>query len=62
MKEGKPAGNESSGKAVFKFASGALAALSEKAVRFESKPTGVGRFSLEFTADNEPGAVRASQK
>jgi hypothetical protein len=57
MKDGKPAGNEVSGKGVFKFASGTLAALSEKAVKFESKPIGVGRFSLEYTADSEPGAV-----
>ncbi len=62
MKDGKPAGNESSGKALFKFASGTLAALSGKALRFEAKPTGVGRFSLELTADSEPGALRTSQQ
>lgn len=49
MKDGKPAGTESSGKAVFKFASGTLAALSGKVVKFATKPTGVGRFSLELT-------------
>ena len=48
MKDGKPAGTESSGKAVFKFASGTLAAISGKTVKFTSKPTGVGRFELEF--------------
>jgi hypothetical protein len=50
MKDGKVVGTESSGKTVFKFASGTLAALSGKVVKFASKPmTGVGRFSLEFT-------------
>ncbi|MDT4739245.1 hypothetical protein [Bradyrhizobium sp. WYCCWR 12699] len=48
MKDGKPAGTESSGKAVFKFASGTLAAISGKTVKFTSKPIGVGRFELEF--------------
>ena len=48
MQDGKPTGNESSGKAVFKFASGILAALSGKAVRFTSKSTGFNRFNLEF--------------
>lgn len=48
MKDGKPAGTESSGKAVFKFASGTLAAIAGKTVKFTSKPTGVGRFELEF--------------
>lgn len=62
MKDGKPAGNDVSGKGVFKFASGTLAALSEKAIKFESKPIGVGRFSLEFTADSEPGAVGMSRQ
>jgi hypothetical protein len=49
MKDGKPAGFETSGKGVFKFASGAIAALSGKAVNFVTKPTGPGRFSLEIT-------------
>jgi hypothetical protein len=62
MKDGKPAGNESSGKALFRFASGTLAALSGKAIRFDAKPMGFGRFSLELTADGEPGAVRTSQQ
>jgi hypothetical protein len=62
MKDGKPAGNESSGKGLFKFTSGTLAALSGKAVRFETKPTGVGRFSIEFTADGEPGTVGTSKQ
>lgn len=62
MKDGKPAGANVSGKGVFKFASGTLAALSEKAVKFESQPIGVGRFSLEYTADSEPGAVGMGRK
>jgi hypothetical protein len=49
MKDGKPAGTDSSGKGVFKFASGTLAALSGKVFKFSSKPTGVLRFDLEFT-------------
>ncbi len=62
MKDGKPAGREASGKALFKFASGTLAALSGKTVKFETKPTGVGRFSIELTADSEPGAVGMSRQ
>ena len=57
MKDGRPVGNESSGKTRFKFASGALAALSEKTVRFEARPTGSGRFSLEYTADSATETV-----
>ena len=49
MKDGSPAGNEASGKTVFKFASGTLASLSEKTVKFTTKPIGLGRFELEFT-------------
>ena len=49
MKDGKPVGTDSSGKGVFKFASGTLAALSGKVFKFTSKPTGLGRFDLEFT-------------
>lgn len=57
MKDGKPVGNESSGKTRFRFASGTLAALAGKTVRFEAKPTGVGRFSLEYTADSATDTV-----
>jgi len=46
-KDGKPP--ESSGTGVFKFASGTLAALSGKHFKFTSKPTGLGRFDLEYT-------------
>ncbi|MGY4622591.1 hypothetical protein [Bradyrhizobium sp. USDA 4486] len=62
MKDGKPAGVESSGKGVFKFASGTLAALSGKADRWEAKPTGFNRFTLELMPDNEPGAVGMSRQ
>ena len=62
MKDGKPAGAESSGRAVFKFGSGTLAALSGKTVKFETKPTGVGRFSIEYMPDSEAGAVGMSRQ
>jgi hypothetical protein len=48
MKDGKPAGSEASGKTVFKFASGTLAALSGRTVNFTTKPVGLGRFELDF--------------
>ncbi|WP_338833878.1 hypothetical protein [Bradyrhizobium septentrionale] len=62
MKDGKPAGSESSGKALFKFASGTLATLSGKTVRWETKPTGVGRFSIELTDDSGTVAVSTSKQ
>ena len=49
MKDGEPVGAETSGKTIFKFASGTLAALSGKTVKFVSQPTGAGRFNLELT-------------
>jgi hypothetical protein len=49
MKDGKVAGFETSGKTVFKFSSGTLAALSGKIVKFTTKSTGVGRFNTELT-------------
>ena len=61
MKDGKPAGSESSGKALFKFASGTLAALSGKMVRWETKPMGFGLFSIELTDDSETVGVRTSK-
>jgi hypothetical protein len=48
MKDGKPVGSTSSGKAIFKFGSGTLAALSGKTFKFASKSTGLNRFELEF--------------
>jgi len=62
MKDGKPAGNEASGKALIKFASGTLAELSGKALKWEAKPAGFNRFSLEFTADTEPGTIGKSKQ
>jgi hypothetical protein len=62
MKDGKPAGNAASGKTLIKFASGTLAELSGKAVRWEAKPAGFGRFSLEFTADTETGTIGKSKE
>ena len=62
MQDGKPIGNESSGKTRFKFASGTLAALAGKTARFETKPTGVGRFSLEYTADSATDTVGAGKQ
>jgi len=49
MKDGKAVGTASSGKSVFKFASGTLAALSGRDFKFATKPTSVGRFNLELT-------------
>jgi hypothetical protein len=49
MKDGKPVSTESSGKTLFKFASGTLASLSGKTVKFSTKLTGPNRFELEFT-------------
>lgn len=48
-KDDKPLGTASSGKGVFKFASGSLAKLSGKAFSFTSKQTGLGRFEMEYT-------------
>ena len=49
MKDGKPVGTEASGKTLFKFASGTLASLSGKTVKFSTKLTGPNQFELEFT-------------
>ncbi|MBR0848534.1 hypothetical protein JQ543_12350 [Bradyrhizobium diazoefficiens] len=49
MKDGKPVGTEGSGKTLFKFASGTLAALAGKTVNFNSKSTGLNRFEILFT-------------
>jgi hypothetical protein len=48
-KDGKPAGSASSGKAIFKFASGTLATISGKTVKFATKSIGLNRFELEFS-------------
>jgi hypothetical protein len=62
MKDGMPVGNEASGKAVIKFASGTLAELSGKTVRWETKPAGFNRFSLEVMTDTEAGTVGKSKE
>ncbi len=46
---GGRAGTESAGKAIFKFASGSLAALSGKTFKFATKPMAPNRFVMEFT-------------
>ncbi len=48
-KDGKPAGWETHGKALIKFASGTLAGLAGKTVSYNSKATGPNRFTIEFT-------------
>lgn len=49
IKEGKPVGQDASGKATIKFASGTLASLSGKTVKWTSKPTGPNRFEQEYS-------------
>jgi len=49
MKDGKLLGNETSGKALVKFASGPFAALSGKTIRFVTKPVNPIRFDIEFS-------------
>lgn len=60
MKDGKPAGSDASGKSQVKFASGALAELAGKVLRFDAKPAGFNRFTLEFNTDT--GALRSSKE
>ncbi|MCP3380089.1 hypothetical protein NLM31_06525 [Bradyrhizobium sp. CCGUVB4N] len=49
MENNRTDGIAASGKTVFKFASGSLAALSGKTIRFTTKPAGARRFEIEFT-------------
>ena len=49
MTSDKAASIEASGTTVFKFASGTLAAISGKTAKFTARPTGPGRFEIEFT-------------
>ena len=49
MQEGKPARGTASGNAIIKFASGTLATLSGKTIKYTSKPTGFNPFELEYT-------------
>ncbi len=49
MRDGKPAGSESSGKIVIKLASGTLSAISGKTLNYTVKPLGPNRFELDWT-------------
>ncbi|WP_445219692.1 hypothetical protein ACKWRH_05885 [Bradyrhizobium sp. Pa8] len=49
MENNRAAGIAASGKTVFKFASGSLAALSGKTVKFTTKLVDSRRFEMEFT-------------
>ena len=48
IKDGKPIGSEGTGTAAVRFASGTLAAMSGKTLKFTTKSTGPSRFILEF--------------
>jgi hypothetical protein len=48
MKDDKPVGVTSSGKAIFKLASGPLAALAGKTVKFATNPASFNHFTLEL--------------
>ncbi len=61
MKDGKPVGSESTGKAVYQFATGAFAPLSGKAVKWAVQPAGFNRFSLEVMTDDEVTTAAAKQ-
>ncbi|MGY8665405.1 hypothetical protein Q3C01_23995 [Bradyrhizobium sp. UFLA05-109] len=56
IEDNRTAGIAASGKTVFKFASGSLAALSGKTINFTTKPAGARRFEIEFT--NWPEAAQ----
>ncbi len=49
MKDGKAAGVTGSGRAVIKFASGTLAGLSGKTLKFVNKSIGFNRFDIEWS-------------
>ena len=51
MKDGKSVGSESSGRIVVKFASGTLAAISGKTLKYAVKPLSLNRFQLERVRD-----------
>ncbi|MCP4620044.1 MAG: hypothetical protein GY844_26855 [Bradyrhizobium sp.] len=51
MKDGRPLGQEATGKATIKFASGALAGLSGKNLKWVSKPVGLNRFEQEYGSE-----------
>jgi hypothetical protein len=49
LKDGKPIGSEASGKAVIKFASDTLAALSGKTINWSTNSIGAGRFEFVYS-------------
>jgi hypothetical protein len=49
MKDGKAIGLEASGTTFFKYASGTLAQIAGKTVKFIVRPSDLGRFEIEFT-------------
>jgi hypothetical protein len=51
MENGKPLGNDASGKAAIRIASGSLAGLSGKTLKWRSKPTGFNRFEQEYASE-----------
>jgi hypothetical protein len=51
MKDGKPFGQEASGKATIKFASGPLAGLSGKNLKWVSKPVSLNRFDQDYVSE-----------
>ncbi|WP_369722935.1 MULTISPECIES: hypothetical protein [unclassified Bradyrhizobium] len=61
MKDGKPVGSESTGKAIYQFATGVFAPLSGKAVKWAVRPAGFNRFSLEVMTDDELTTAAAKQ-
>ncbi len=48
IQDGKPARATASGTVIFKFASGTLASLSGKTVKWVAKPVGFNRFDMEY--------------
>ena len=49
LKDGKPVGQDASGKMVIKLASGTFAALSGKTLNWVSRPAGPNRFEQEYS-------------
>jgi hypothetical protein len=49
MMDGKAIGLEASGTTFFKYASGTLAQIAGKTVKFIVRPSDLGRFEIEFT-------------
>ncbi|WP_298872503.1 hypothetical protein [uncultured Bradyrhizobium sp.] len=51
MAEGKPLGNDAAGKAAIRLASGALASLSGKTLKWTTKPVGFNRFEQSYYSE-----------